>query len=277
MCEVYNADGTPSSTNARHTIYNTVNKFDDDTDDFRFGFEQEYVLAKNGRPLGFPEGGYPAPQGKYYCGVGADTMVGEYANERIVAREIVERHLDICLDAGLVIDCINAEVLRGQREYGVLSKGAEKAGDDVWLARYIMIRLCEEYGVTMVLTPKPITEGDWNGTGMHCNFSNRKMREEGGEKYFTKICETFGKHIKEHMDVYGSGNEKRLTGLHETQRIDQFSYGVSDRGASIRIPLATVRNGWKGRLEDRRVAANADPYKVVARVVKTVMEADKSK
>ena len=168
MCEVYNADGTPNENNARFTIYNTVDSLSDDTGDFWFGFEQEYVLSYNGRPLGFPEDGYPAPQGKYYCGVGADTMVG---------RDLVEQHLDICLDAGLDITCINAEVLKGQWEFGLLSKGAEAAGDELWLARYIMMRLGEPYGISMQLHPKPV-RGDRNGTGMHCNFSNRKMREE---------------------------------------------------------------------------------------------------
>ena len=74
-------------------------------------------------------------------------------------------------------------------------------------------------------------------------------------------------------DVYGAHNEQRLTGLHETQSIDEFSYGVSDRGASIRIPIMTVESGWKGWLEDRRPASNADPYKVAAIIVKTVKSA----
>lgn len=265
MCEVYDHEGNPVETNSRYTIYNTKESVADDTGDYWFWFEQEYVFTVNGKPLWFPAEGYPAPQGKYYCGVWSETMW--------FAREIVERHLDICLDAWLNITCINAEVMKGQWEFGLLSKGAERAWDDLWLARYIMMRLCEEYGVTMELHPKPV-KGDWNGTWMHCNFSNKRMREEWGEKYFTDICETFRKYHNEHIAVYGSDNDQRLTGAHETQRIDQFSYGVSDRGASIRIPLGTVKNGWKGRLEDRRVAANADPYKVVARILKTMREVE---
>ena len=99
------------------------------------------------------------------------------------------------------------------------------------------------------------------------------MREGGKEKTFRKICEQFGKEIARHIDVYGADNDLRLTGKHETQAIDTFSYGVSDRGASIRIPVGTVEDGWKGRLEDRRPASNADPYKVAAAIVKTTKEA----
>ncbi len=258
LCEVYNADGTPHATNIRATIDETA------SDGFWFGFEQEYVLAQNGRPIHWPAEWYPEPQGKYYCGVW-------YSNMGDLARKIVEEHLDFCLQAGINITCINSEVLKWQWEYGVLSFGAKAAGDDVRLARYIMMRIGEKYGVDLVLTPKPV-KGDRNGTWMHCNFSNTYMREKWDEKYFIAVCEMFGKYREEHIAVYGSGNEERLTGAHETQSIHQFSYGISDRWASIRIPLATVQDGWKGRLEDRRVAANADPYKVVARVVKTVHE-----
>ena len=73
--------------------------------------------------------------------------------------------------------------------------------------------------------------------------------------------------------MYGADNEQRLTGLPETQAIDEFSFGVSDRGSSIRIPIGTVEDGWKGRLEDRRTAANAYPSKGAAAINKTTQEA----
>ncbi len=258
MCEVMNPDGSPHSSNGRATI-------DDDDEDFWFGYEQEYFImdVDTQQPLGFPVGGYPGPQGLYYCSVGGKNTHG---------RELVELHADLCLEAGLGFDGINQEVACGQWEFQIFAKGAKKAGDELWIARYLLDRLTESYGYYIEYHPKPV-KGDWNGSGMHANFSDGMMRDVGGEEVLTKICEAFGRNIEAHMSVYGAHNELRLTGLHETQSIDQFSYGVSDRGASIRIPIGTIEDGWKGRLEDRRPASNGDPYKIGAVIIKTTKSA----
>ncbi|UII29216.1 glutamine synthetase beta-grasp domain-containing protein [Fulvivirga maritima] len=258
MTEVLNPDGTPHVSNGRALI-------DDDDNDFWFGFEQEYFLwdPSTNLPLGFPTGGYPRPQGPYYCSVGANNAYG---------REIVEEHLDLCLEAGINVEGINAEVATGQWEFQIFAKGAEQAGDQVWIARYLLERTAEKYGLAINWHPKPL-KGDWNGSGMHANFSNSVLRTAGAKDAYDTICEAFGPLVKEHIEVYGADNDQRLTGAHETQSIDKFSYGVSDRGASIRIPIATVENGWKGWLEDRRPASNGDPYKIAARIVKTVKKA----
>lgn len=260
MTEVLNADGTPHETNARATI-------DDENGDFWFGFEQEYFLSdpETGRPIGFPNNGYPAPQGPYYCGVGGDSAFG---------REIIEEHLDLCLEVGLNIEGINAEVAAGQWEFQIFGKNAKSTGDEIWIGRYLIERIAEKYGLVVDWHPKPLGDTDWNGSGMHANFSNGFMRDIGGEENMKAICEAFGDHIEEHIAVYGADNDKRLTGKHETQSINKFSYGVSDRGASIRVPVTTKEDGWIGRLEDRRPASNADPYKVAARIIKTVNGAD---
>ena len=260
MTEVLNSDGTPHESNGRATI-------DDDDDDFWFGFEQEYFLwdIKTNLPPGFPVGGYPRPQGPFYCSVGANNAHG---------RDVVEDHFDLCLEAGINVEGINAEVAAGQWEFQVFAKGAKQAGDETWVARYLLERTAERYELSINWEPKPLGKHlDWNGSGMHANFSNGPMRDDGDEEIFTKICENFGKNIDRHISVYGANNDQRLTGLHETQSIDMFSYGVSDRGASIRIPITTVQDGWKGRLEDRRTASNADPYKVAAAIIKTTKEA----
>lgn len=256
MTEVLNADGTAHETNGRATI-------DDDDNDFWFGFEQEYFLwdPQTDLPLGFPKGGYPAPQGPYYCSVGAKNAYG---------RDVIEEHLDLCLDAGINVEGINAEVAAGQWEFQVFAKGAAEAGDQIWVARYILERTAEKYGLAINWHPKPLGATDWNGSGMHANFSNALLREAGNKETYDKVCQAFEPLVAEHIAVYGADNDQRLTGEHETQSIDQFSYGVSDRGASIRIPVATVENGWKGWLEDRRPSSNADPYKAAARIIKTV-------
>lgn len=259
MCEVLEADGkTPHPSNTRRLIDQ------DAAFDFWFGFEQEYVLTdpNTGLPLGFPKNGYPAPQGPYYCSVGFGKAVG---------RPLVEEHLDICLASGLEVTGINAEVMMGQWEFQLLGKNGAFAGDDLWLARYLLERTAEQYGAVVELHPKPV-KGDWNGSGMHTNFSNNRMRTVSDEEYFRNIFRAFERYHDAHILEYGSSNEERLTGKHETADINTFKFGVSDRGASIRIPQTTKQDNWKGYLEDRRPASNADPYRVIARIVKTMSE-----
>lgn len=259
MCEVLTSDGKPHESNGRATI-------EDDDNDFWFGFEQEYFLwnPETNKPLGFPVNGYPAPQGPYYCSVGAKNAFG---------REIVEEHLDVCLEAGLNVEGINAEVAAGQWEFQIFAKGAKEAGDQIWIARYLLERIGEKYGVSINWHCKPLGQLDWNGSGMHANFSNTTLRTAGSQDVYNKILEAFRPVVKEHIEVYGADNEQRLTGKHETASIHDYSYGVSDRGASIRIPLYTVQKGWNGYLEDRRPNSAADPYKVAARIIKTVKSA----
>lgn len=252
LCEVLNPDGTPHETNTRHLI-------GEEEKGLWFGFEQEYTIMKDGKPLGFPTNGYPEPQGKYYCGVG---------NGQVHGREFVEQHMENCIMAGIDITGINAEVMLGQWEYQVFSKGKVKAGDDLWISRYILNQMSEDYGFKVELHPKPVL-GDWNGSGLHCNFSNTKMREEGGKEYFDTIFKIFEGRHQEHIKCYGSSNEMRLTGKHETQSIDKFSWGVSDRGASIRVPLSTSEE-WKGYVEDRRPASNGDPYRITYVIAESI-------
>jgi len=259
MCEVLNADGTPHVSNSRH-------KINDPENDFWFGFEQEYFIMSNETqlPLGFPVGGYPGPQGMYYCSVGGRNSHG---------RAFVEEHADLCIAAGLNFEGINQEVASGQWEFQLFAKGAKKAGDEIWIGRYLLDRLTESYGYYIEYHPKPI-KGDWNGSGMHANFSNNTMRTCGSKETFMQICEAFRPVTDEHIEVYGEFNDQRLTGNHETAAIDDFRYGISDRGASIRIPIYTVDHGWKGYLEDRRPASNGDPYKIARRIVDTVRSAE---
>jgi glutamine synthetase len=234
-----------------------------------FGIEQEYTLFKPGEeiPLGFPDKGEPKrPQGPYYCGSGDAVAFG---------RKIVEAHYKACCAAGLTIAGINAEVMPGQWEYQVGPCEGIDSGDHMWIARYIMQRVCEENGVAVTFDPKP-RSGDWNGAGCHTNFSTLPMRDPNnagdkeGQAYdlILKAIEKLSKKHDEHIAAYGEGNERRLTGAHETAPITQFSSGVANRGCSIRIPrdADTEKVGY---FEDRRPASNMDPYTVTRMIVQT--------
>ena len=256
MCEVLLPDGTAHPSNSRATI-------PDDPATW-FGFEQEYFLYRDGVPLGFPREGFPPPQGEYYTGVG-------YKNVGDAAREIVDTHIDLCLAAGINLEGINAEVAKGQWEFQIFGKGSKRAADEMWVARYLLVRLCEKYMVDVNFHPKPLgMEFDWNGSGMHTNFSTEHMREVGGKEYFEALMAAFDDHKHDHIAVYGPDNHMRLTGLHETQSIDKFNYGLADRGASVRVPHSFVNNDYKGYLEDRRPNSLGDPYRIAGRILQTI-------
>jgi len=257
MCEVMKADGSVHPSNTRAHLREVAKIYADH--DAWFGIEQEYTFFDGARPLGWPDHGFPAPQGGYYCGVGADEVFG---------RKIVEEHMSACLNAGLKFSGINAEVMPGQWEFQIGPVGPLEVSDQIWMARWLLYRIAENHGVSATLYPKPV-KGDWNGAGAHTNFSTKSMRDPGGISVINQACEKLSRRHQEHIAVYGAHNQERLTGIHETCSINEFRYGVSDRGASIRIPMQTANDGC-GYLEDRRPAANMDPYQVTAMLMKTV-------
>ncbi|OKJ42777.1 glutamine synthetase [Streptomyces sp. CB01580] len=256
LCEVLDIDLTPHTSNTRASLREVAERFAGQEP--IFGIEQEYTFFDGHRPLGFPEGGFPAAQGGYYCGVGADEIFG---------RDIVEKHLDNCLRAGLGICGINAEVMPGQWEFQVGPLSPLEVSDQLWVARWLLYRTAEDFDVSATLDPKPV-KGDWNGAGAHTNFSTRAMRE--GYEAIITACESMGEGSKpmDHVKNYGAGIDDRLTGLHETAPWNEYSYGVSDRGASVRIPWQVERDR-KGYIEDRRPNANVDPYVVTRLIVDT--------
>jgi len=261
MCQVKTPDGEPHESNTRAGLEELLSE-----DVIKaaplFGFEQEYtMLQKDGRPYGWPPGGYPAPQGPFYCGVGSESVYG---------RSLAEAHLDACIKCGLMISGINAEVMPGQWEYQIGPVGPLELGDQVMVSRWLLHRLGEEFGIITTFFPKPV-KGDWNGTGAHTNYSTEPMRNPGGMAAIDEAIERLSKTHAEHIAQYGSGNELRLTGLHETCDINTFRSGVADRGASVRIPLPVQLKGY-GYLEDRRPSANVDPYTVARMLIKSTLK-----
>jgi glutamine synthetase len=261
LTDTYTPGGTPLPTNSRAAA---LDRFEATPGlDPWFGLEQEYTLFKMDKttPLGWPEGGYPGPQGPYYCSAGADRAYG---------RAISEAHYKACLYAGIAISGTNAEVMPGQWEYQVGPCTGIDAADQLVVGRYILQRVCEDFGVYCTLDPKPIS-GDWNGAGCHTNFSTEKMRQAGGFAAIEQAIRRLGAKHQEHIAAYGEGNERRLTGAHETASIDTFSYGVANRGCSVRIPRATEAEGM-GYLEDRRPSSNCDPYVVTSMIFQTTTD-----
>lgn len=260
LCEVFNPDGTPHKTNTRAVLRKTVEKYKHHAP--LFGLEQEYTLFDHDGswPYRWPKNGYPEAQGKYYCGVGCDEVYGA---------QLVKEHALMCITAGLSICGTNAEVMPAQWEFQIGPVDSLQVADETLLARWMLYTLGVKYHISVKLYPKPIKKGDWNGAGMHMNFSTKAMRGKDGINAIRKACRLLERHHSQHIAVYGAGNNDRLTGDSETQNFKVFSFGDGDRGASIRIPISVVLKK-RGYLEDRRPAANADPYKITTAMLETV-------
>ena len=262
LCEVFAGNGEVHSTNTRAAL-RRVMELGGAAAEPMFGFEQEYTLMRvNGTPAGFPEGGLPGPQGPYYCAVGANNITG---------REFYEDFMAAAIEAQIGVTGFNFEVMPGQAEVQVAGSNID-AADHIWFARYLLARVGEDHDVVVSFDAKPAL-GDWNGAGMHVNFSTKEMRAAGGLGVIERACQLIGAKREEHLAVYGHNYQARLTGAHETCSYKEFRYGVADRTASIRIPRNVATSGC-GYLEDRRPNANADPYEVAARLLKTVLELD---
>ncbi|KAG5233869.1 glutamine synthetase nodule isozyme [Salix suchowensis] len=257
MCDAYTPAGEPIPTNKRYNAAKIFSHPDVAAEVPWYGIEQEYTLLQKDLkwPIGWPVGGYPGPQGPYYCGAGADKAFG---------RDVVDSHYKACLYAGINISGINGEVMPGQWEFQVGPSVGISAGMSCGLPR-----ITEIAGVVVSFDPKPI-EGDWNGAGAHTNYSTKSMRNDGGYEVIKKAIGNLQLRHKEHIAAYGEGNERRLTGRHETADIHTFSWGVANRGASVRVGRDTEKAG-KGYFEDRRPASNMDPYVVTSMIAETTI------
>jgi len=262
MCDTYTPNGDPLPSNTRYPAEQVFNQHKDQ--ETWFGLEQEFTLFNTDQktPLGWPQGGQPSrPQGPYYCSVGPENNFG---------RHITDSMYRACLYAGIEISGTNGEVMPGQQEYQVGPCVGIDAGDQLMMSRYILQRICEDFQVYCTLHPKPIVTGDWNGAGMHTNVSTKTMREAGGLDTIKQAIYKLGAKHMEHIAAYGEGNELRLTGKFETADMNTFSFGIANRGASVRIGRDTEAEGC-GYFEDRRPSSNADPYVVTGMIMDTIM------
>ena len=264
LCEVFGSDGSPHESNVRYDLREYLNTEDDLG--LMTSVEQEYVLWDSipDWPTGWgwdnkeDEGMHPEDAGKSYCGIGSGNITQKWVSDS---------HVQACMRAGIRIAGTNAEVMKSQWEYQLFPSDPLVCADSLWISRYILERIAEQRNISINYDPKPFKE--YNGSGGHINFSTRDMREEGGEELFNNIIAALEENHNKTIESYGKDNKKRLTGKHETSKYNKFTSGISDRSASVRIPLDTTRN-WKGHIEDRRPAANIDPYAALLALCKVV-------
>lgn len=262
LCEVYDENG-PHKSNTRHKMVSVSDKLDPMQLTW-YGYEQEYFLMDlfDNRPYGainLDE----IKQGPYYCSSG----------HNISGREIAEKHLAACLYMRLNVSGTNSEVMYGQWEYQIGPVTAVSGADELWISRWVMTRVCEDYNCKFSLHPKPFNSTEYNGSGMHVNFSIADMRHPSSiqkKKAVEHVINCLERTHEKHIEVYGYGNAERLTGHNETCDIKTFKSGIGNRGASIRIPKNAFDDGANTYIEDRRPGSNADPYEIVEALLTSV-------
>jgi glutamine synthetase len=249
LCDTYDSNGNPTSTNHRH-LANEIFEKGEDYEPW-FGLEQEYFIEfplDNNRLLN--------KDGYHYCG----------NSEIILERCIAEEHMRACIETGLQISGINSEVSSLQWEFQIGPCEGILAGDQLTVARYLLERIAEKYSAKINYHPKP--DKNINGSGCHINFSTYRTRySDSGIEEIYHCIKRLSENHEELIKVYGNNNDLRLTGFHETSSYNKFSWGIGTRNTSVRIPNQVVREN-RGYFEDRRPAANIDPYLATSNLFK---------
>lgn len=256
MCDtyIYDGDNLRAHQSNQRAKAASVFKYTDYYQPW-FGIEQEYYILKNGKAI--VNGDLTKPSPHTYCGVG------------ISGRKLAEQHLRACLQAGLKVSGINAEVGPGQWEYQIGPVEGIEAADQLWVSRYILQRIAEDANVEISYHPKPLGD-EFPGSGCHVNFSTIKMRMPAGYPEIKRVISKLKDNHSEFVKHCGLDTNRRMTGDHETALMSNFSHGVASRSSSVRIPTDTYNNGC-GYFEDRRPSANMDPYKICTLLFEAVI------
>jgi len=260
LCETRDENDQPLKTNNRFKANEIFEKCRGHEP--WFGLEQEYFILTD--EINAKLNNSSVTQGQYYCSVGG---------RNAFFRNVVDKHMMACIEAGINISGTNAEVAPYQWEFQIGPCTGIDSGDQMWVARYLLEKIAEEEGCYIDWSPKPFD--NINGSGCHSNFSTKGMRDssEGLSLILAAITKLSHVH-SQHMSVYGDGNDKRMSGQYETATYDTFSFDVDmpvNRGASIRIGYDTFKKG-QGYFEDRRPASNCDPYLVTSAIANTCID-----
>lgn len=258
LCKTYNADGSPTNTNFRHDAEKLFESSTSHYLDPYFRINQEYFIIQSSGTTNFaPLCSYEQPQPDYYCGVGNVTL-----------RNLAEKHYQYCLNAHLKISAVNAEMEPTQWQFQIGPSSKISASDELWVARYILVKLSEEFRVCICFKPKSLPNpSNSSSLHLHTSFSTQETRDaqnQNGLKCIYQYIDRLSKKHTEHICIYGHNSNR----VHSGSDYHTFSFASGYRGNNICIPKSVLKAGC-GYLEDMRPASNADPYRVTAAIFST--------
>ena len=262
FCMSYKKNG--DEINYLSSRYNALQFFNEHSDLLPlYGLEQEFYMIDTNTNEPFNYKPTSVDKNTYYCGVGA-------GNVSKLVRTFMNQVMLMCCKADIILTGMNMEVSPGQGEFQVCNMGI-KACDDLMFLRYVLVRLGEDYNISIDFSPKIKLNNKLNGSGCHINFSTKQMRDENGYSFIEKALDKLNLQDKEeHLKYYGKNNTERLTGNNDTSKYDEFTVGKGNRGCSIRIPVNTIIEN-KGYFEDRRPGANIDPYIACSFLLRSIL------
>lgn len=309
LCEALKLDGTVLASNTRHEASRILGVKPAPSPEgaasgsgahssagvgAQWTFSQQVVLyaADKRTPLGWPPGGGVPERGRIDCAVGASP-------DARLARRLLDLFLRGCRFAGLHVTGVALGPRPAMVEYTLGPVEGIRAGDELWVSRYILCRLCELLRVHPSFDPVDAAMPEWTAAGCSIGLSTRKMRGEGAagaaddpaaaDEAVAVAVDRLRRHHFAHLAVYGPGNEERLA-VKPTSggdagvggSIDFFTAAPGRRDVSVLLPPPASggpSSSWWSRvlprehraIVDLRPAANVDPYPAIAKIYRTVV------